>query len=497
MLKPAKLFALVNLLLLAGCTALIPAPTAPPGIAGSPCRALYQHIDRRIAAAGVRDQSTSPVPGFPYLRTSRLLASFNDEMRAESPGWHAWIGHMANLDARGREAELRNLPRPATEQSHHATLADLNRCRERLIATELVTPAQHARLRAAARVPDDYVTGWRVLGVYPVTAPLVSVGISAWHRRTRAAFATSLSLLPQAGTVTRWRAQPSAPTAASLPEAPLTTRQIQAMLAQSRDPLGIPVPPAADRERLFVHFAPIWEIDVVDHHDYPGKVGWDKGPTVDITQPTLYRKVSHTRLGGQVLLQLNYIVWFPARPGNDLFAGQLDGIIWRVTLGPDGKPWLYDSIHNCGCYHQFFLSDRLRLRGDLPRAYFEAPLLPQPAPPRTPVVIRIAHSTHYIQRVYPAEGPSARSVTVPASRKMRWEDYDTLRSLPVEQGFRSLFGAHGLIPGTERAERFLLWPMGIRSPGAMRQWGRHATAFNGRRHFDDAFLLETLFEPVP
>ena len=35
--------------------------------------------------------------------------------------------------------------------------------------------------------------------------------------------------------------------------------------------------------------------------------------------------------------------------------------------------------------------------------------------------------------------------------------------------------------------------MGILSAGAMRQWGRHATAFIGRRHFDDADLFEKRF----
>jgi hypothetical protein len=38
--------------------------------------------------------------------------------------------------------------------------------------------------------------------------------------------------------------------------------------------------------------------------------------------------------------------------------------------------------------------------------------------------------------------------------------------------------------------------MGIRSPGAMRQVGRHAIAFVGRRHFDDPFLIPALFETV-
>lgn len=35
--------------------------------------------------------------------------------------------------------------------------------------------------------------------------------------------------------------------------------------------------------------------------------------------------------------------------------------------------------------------------------------------------------------------------------------------------------------------------MGVPEPGAMRQWGRHATAFVGRRHFDDPWLLERYF----
>jgi hypothetical protein len=36
--------------------------------------------------------------------------------------------------------------------------------------------------------------------------------------------------------------------------------------------------------------------------------------------------------------------------------------------------------------------------------------------------------------------------------------------------------------------------MGIDNAGAMRQWGTHATAFIGRRHFDDADLIERRFE---
>ena len=58
---------------------------------------------------------------------------------------------------------------------------------------------------------------------------------------------------------------------------------------------------------------------------------------------------------------------------------------------------------------------------------------------------------------------------------------------------RSLDDPDGLIATSKRGERLLFWPMGIASAGAMRQWGGHATAFVGRRHFDDADLIEKRF----
>jgi hypothetical protein len=368
---------------------------------------------------------------------------------------------------------------------HDILRDELDRCRARLLATDLAQAERRAALRDAARVPDDYVTWWRVAGLYPLTAPIVSANIAVWHAENRDTFATPLTALPVAGDLVRW---------APPPGTALDAAQVREILQRSRDPLGIPLPAPADLDRLFDTYAPAWEVDVTDADDRIGMLRWDNGPVVDTARPTLYRKVSHTRFGDQVLLQLNYIVWFPARSGNDLYAGRLDGISWRVTLGPDGEPWLYDAMHNCGCYHEFFPSRHLRLRGDLPTGYFEPPLLPQPAPEHQPLVLRIAHHIHFIQRLYHDASPPESQ---PSAQPMAWEEYDTLRSLPTDGGYHSLFGEHGLIPGTERRERFILWPMGIRSPGAMRQWGHHATAFVGRRHFDDPYLIESLFELVP
>ncbi|MGH8762530.1 MAG: hypothetical protein ACREUR_04780 [Nitrosospira sp.] len=458
------------------------------------CLAFYQEIDAAIDRAGVRDHGLSQVHGFPYLRTTRLLASFRNEA-SEPIRWSAWIRHMADLDVHARELELRNLSTPPMADHHKDILRDrLDTCRELLITADFRQPERHARLRDAVRVPDDYVSWWQVLGLYPLTAPIVAARISAWHNNTRDIFATPLALLPVAGRLVRWMPPPSASASAG---EPLSVQQTKDILHRSLDPLGIPLPSNADLDRLFDTFAPIWETDVVDENDHIGMLRWKNGPAVEATRPALYRRISHTRFGDQVLLQLNYIVWFPARPGNDIYAGRLDGINWRVTLGPDGEPWLYDAIHHCGCYHQFFPSHRLRLRKNLPTAYFEPPLLPQPAPERRPLVLRIAHRTHFIQRLYHEEVRGKLSPSAKSGPPMAWKEYDQLRSLPTDKGYRSLFGPFGLVAGTERIERFLLWPMGIRSPGAMRQWGHHPTAFVGRRHFDDAFLIESLFERTP
>lgn len=73
-------------------------------------------------------------------------------------------------------------------------------------------------------------------------------------------------------------------------------------------------------------------------------------------------------------------------------------------------------------------------------------------------------------------------------------DDTVLRSLSDGVDYRSFFANYAPLPGSQRPERFLLWPMGVRSAGAMRQWGHHPVAFLGRRRFDDARLIELLFE---
>ncbi|MCB1676101.1 MAG: hypothetical protein KDI01_07405 [Halioglobus sp.] len=399
---------------------------------------------------------------------------------ATSEQFKAWLAHLAQLDASARALEYRNLGWGRRTAPELPAPRELQDCRNLLSAQLLADRERRMQLLRVARVPDDYVTGWRIAGLYPLTSQFVAMGVRRGQNASREVFAQALEALPVRGRLQRWRS-PAVRAAAKFDPA--------------LDPLGIPLLTAAQVSELFRQHAPIWEVDVVDDNDRIGTAVWRDAPAVDTAVSTQYQKLSYTRFGSDVLLQLNYVIWFRSRPGDDLFAGRIDGLVWRVTLGPDGEPWLYDSIHNCGCYHTFIPTQHLRLRGDLPVLDFEPPLVPQGAP-APPLVVRVASGTHYLQRVYSAAGAGASHLAerqAPRLEELLPAHYDRLHSLPAAQGYRSYFGEHGIVEGSERGERFILWPMGVRSPGAMRAWGHHAVAFVGRRHFDDARLIESLF----
>jgi hypothetical protein len=465
----------------------------PPRPVGQ-CTDFYAALDQAVSTARVEDVQAARIPGFPYLRVDRFLASFRP-LRPDSPQYVAWVDRLRSLGEKGRDFELANLPEdarvrlrgrlPAAKDSSLASAA--RQCATVLRDHDLSQPDRAERLEQRACVPDDYRTWERALGLYALTAPVFAYGIEKWHAETLASYARPVRELPVAGRLVSFRPPH---------ETRLTAGQAADIIRRSSaNPLHIPEPSGEDRDRLFDAFAPVWRVDAASDDDLIGAPQWRAGssyPQVDISAPVVYRHLSHTRMDGQILLQLDYVVWFPSRPKTssfDLLAGRLDGIIWRVTLSPEGQPLIYDTIHDCGCYHLFFPTSRLRLRSH-GLTVEETAFVPQYAPdtdqPRG-LVLRVAHGTHYVERVLADTGSAARGTTY------RFADYDSLRSLPARSGRRSLFGPDGIVPGTERGERCLFWPMGIPSPGAMRQWGHHATAFVGRQHFDDPDLMERYF----
>ena len=479
---------LVVALSLTGCTAHLAPPasvvdSAPLSVVS--CRTLYSDVDAWVKGAAVGDAQSARVSDYPYLRIDRFLAADEVKPGADSEDFDAWLARLRNLDSRARTFELRNLPDDPGGKRRESLGARLDACAEVLMVSDLESPAARAQLLEISRVADDYSVAKRVIGLYPFTSLPFKAGVRNLHEGIQAEFSRSLESLSVKGRLTRYRPAPEYP--------PVSAQALAVLLEHANGkPQGIPDLSAVDRQRLFETFAPVFEIDIVSDDDRIGMPVWtdDGMPSVDIGEPVVFRRISYTRFEGRTLLQLNYSVWFPSRPPDgdfDLLSGRLDAITFRVTLGRDGRPLLYDSMHDCGCYHLFVPTRRLQTKPP-PHGHEEPPLIPQRLDQGAGgLVVRIAHGTHYLQRVY-------FDVSVNTDHVYAMHDADVLRSLPTTQGRRrSLFQPDGLVPGTERGERWLFWPMGIAQPGAMRQWGHHATLFVGKRHFDEPHLVERYF----
>jgi hypothetical protein len=468
--------------LLAGCATVDPAdPYAAEPIARhlerdddvGYCARLFADIDRRVDALVVRDAEAPRIAGFPYLRVDRLSAELAPRAAVDGPPRKAWLARLAALDDAGRTAELANAALPPD---------DLARCRVLLGTADA---SSFDTLKSRARVPDAYNAGARALGLYPLTRLPVAAGVARWQDDTRTAFAVPLEQLPVRGPLTRFGVR----TAWPVPDV---------TLPGAADALGLPVLSRFDRTVLLVRHAPLLEIGVQAAHDRPGEMGLDRAglPTVDPALPVGYTRVTYALFENGARIQLVYTFWFSERPARDALdplAGRIDGLVWRVTLDRDGVPLVYDTIHPCGCYHLFFPTERVVARpsaGSLEEGMFTPQAVRAPKRDEV-VVLRVESGTHYLQRV------SVEPRAEPALR-YQLDDDRRLATLPrADGGTRSAYGVDGLMPGTERSERYFLWPMGVESAGQMRQWGHHATAFVGRRHFDDPHLLASYFTLRP
>jgi hypothetical protein len=511
------------LLVMTGCASLqsptsavptIDPSTAPPGLLA--CADWYTALDSTIDSAGVRDAGAARIAGFAHLRADRFTASLGDELIASKDDTTtrqtALVQGLLALDLQARAVEIANLPiqtraqltKLASSNTSTDVLQRTQACGEQLAAYDTASPPRMTALLQRLKVPDDYVTGYRVAGAYAISQIPFAAGIRKMEAERLAVFAKDSP--PAVGT-TRMRFTPAASAAPNL-----GTEQLRRILVSS-DPLRIPSPSPTDLTQLFAQFAPSFDIDVATDDDKPGTLVWTTPSTatqpptltLDTSAPALYQHVAHTRYANHNLLQLVYTLWFPARPkapgsSFDLLAGKLDGIVWRVTLAPDGTPLVYDTIHPCGCYHMFFPTPGVQPK-PAPQSGIEWAFVPTTLPAVTAqdrIVIRVASRTHYIDRV--SIEPAATVSTAQAT-PLTPHDYHSLRALPMPAqalgtatNSRSVFSPTGFIDGTDRGERFLFWPMGIARAGTMRQWGKHATAFVGRRHFDDATLMQERFE---
>lgn len=481
---------LLSIILLTGCsTSTIQVDSVfriSPDPSVSDCVMMFQHLQVIIKDTGVQDSQAVSVKGFPYLRTDRFLASFNNLTLNEEA--HAtWLDQLQRLASQGLSIELANMD---ADNLPGAEIIDT--CIKRLRRNDFEINESRTRLNNVIHVPDEYQTWKRIVGLYWLTAWGTKLGTQNLHKEILETYNSPVNQMN--------------PIKYLPPDTEIVTdkEEVKTILmhAYHNNSLGIPELSMEERNRFFSTFAPILVIDTRTDDDRIGAPVWlsdRETPVIDTKTPVLYRHISYTRFHDKILLQLNYVFWFPARPkvsSWDYLGGNIDGLTWRVTLNEDGEVLAYDAIHNCGCYHLFFptsLTCTKRPEGVLHEPAFSPKSITNDIDGKSRINLYIAHTSHYIDQV--TMGPVNEKQNSDLNLvEYNWADYNTLRSIRKEDGTRkSLFQNNGIIAGTQRGERYFLWPMGIPAPGEMRQWGHHATAFYGRRHFDDLDIIERSF----
>ncbi len=530
--------------LIFGLALALAACTSPPlrqSLRGEPaaaldgCHELAQALRTAVAKAGVGDAQAAAIDGFDWLRADRFTAALGGQA-ASVEQTAAWLVRLRALDTQARRIELANLPDawvtdawvtdalmtdaavtgsnttatgtagrvPASDASaaRHALQNRIDTCGRASIAAIAREPALLERLRRSAQVPDDYVDWQRAVGVYPLSALAFEAGV----RREEAAMAAAHARHADSVARDARLMLISQPANDAMGTAGLRLADVR------RDALGVPHPDDRQAAALLTRHAPVIALAGQGDDDRIGTLRFDAQgrSVVDIGQPAVYGRIAFMTWQGEVRVQLVYTAWFARRPPEhsaDLLAGHLDGIVLRLTLNADERIDMIDSIHPCGCWHQFIpVGDWQVKPAPAPREEwaFVARRLTS-VPPGHRVRIRLSPGAHMfegIDSVDSSAGSSAGSLAGSLAGNgadSTPEHYallsdDLLRSLALPSGGRrSLYDPRGFIPGTERAEAWLFWPMGISEAGSMRQWGHHATAFVGRRHFDDADLLERRF----
>ncbi|MDH5394570.1 MAG: hypothetical protein OEY11_15405 [Gammaproteobacteria bacterium] len=446
------------------------------------CQELFRSVNKFVDKQAVTDVQSYRFDMALGLRTNRFLATIKTRLKNNAQK-RQWLRHQAKLDEIAFSFEWRNLnlsgqqallEKLALGSADQLTFR-LDNCRVQQLDVLMGDSKALQRVVEVNDVPDDY-QGWkRWLGLYPISSLFVKRGVRKLHAEYDQDFDHPVNERTATGSYTRYGPMERSE---SLPE-------------WRGDALGIPVLESYEEADLLSRYAPVWEIETVSGYDLPGAVYFDKQgkPAINVRQPVSYQFISYTLLNDRVLPQLNYVIWFSERPKSkalDLFSGRLDSLIWRVTLDEHFKPLLADSIHSCGCYHKLFLTPAVNFAAELAGRDAEPLYVAKTRLQRNKNwAVRIESATHFVRGVY--------AVTGEVEKTYYLQPYSVLRSLPDSINQKSLFNNKGIVKYTQRFERWFLWPTGVRAPGSMRQAGHHATAFSGRRHFDDPYWFNRFF----
>jgi hypothetical protein len=412
--------AAIGLMALSPAAALSPTGEWRKGDAAvEKCMAEYAAIDAAVQQAGTGDAEYARVDGFPYFRVNRFLASY-DFATLTAAQRTEWIDQLVQADKDERGIEVGNLP--ATKRGELFGRLERDPLQSIKTCADVVRPFDHGKPEAHKALPPRAVVG----------------GSDA--------AAKSLARTPE---------QLAALTAATAP-ATTNTTVFEPMGIKPMSPytvkLVIAQPKEEGAERLIGSFAPMVRVTGEPDEAMVIPVWKDGKIASEYNAAVSYAKFSQAKWKGQPVLQISYFIWFKAQP--------LDGLIWRVTIGPNGTPLAYDTIHTDGSNYLLLLADpSLQAKG--------AARLPE-VPDGSRLVLSIDGASHDIRHVGVWEGVTRDNYLL--------VEYDRLRRLYFKDGeTRSLFDAAGN-SGT--------------GPGAPRQWSHHK--LDNGLYFDQPDLLTRL-----
>lgn len=455
------------------------------------CRRFWLNMEQQLHDHQVVDAATVRLPNFPYLRANRFLQGLAAKAVTDQER-HQVLEEMRRLDLQRRLPELRRLPAAVLTGLAPDAMPDGNpleqlvsQCSARLLAEDGKRPQVWRQVVQGLDLDQDYSLWLRGLGLYPLTGLVVDYvaqraqeEMVARLREPLTETAPQLTLRPAVAPFSVKAAEPQA-----------------VLRAARRPPLLTFDLPDPQLIGLVERFAPLLSMADGAPYDRFGRVVKGRhGFAVDGTDPVVYYYLSQTFVQNMPALQINYLIWFSERaePAPWFEQGDLDGLIFRVTLGRHGRPVFVDVAFHCGCYHFIMAADdfvkgpRLDGKGFQPTY---AGAMPSVSAPKR-LHFQISSGWHQLNRVTTAEAAAQQ----PTYRLLPYEELESFR---YNGEMVSLFNSAGRVPGSERLERFFLFPMGIPKVGAMRQRGRQPISLVGRAYFDDPYLFDRAFHYRP
>lgn len=380
------------------------------------CYPRYREIDAAVEEADAGEASYKKLPGFPYLRTDRMLADVMPTLSSREE-IDLWLRELRYNDAFAREVELRNLGWSESERAN--AMDDMRLCGVWLSAMELQKDENWKRLTRTLEYSDALAKSSGEADGHAVGDVLARKRI-AEESQPGGANPEALEF---------WRAAPHEDTA----------RVLDTFDELPRDRLGRVGMTSNLWKALAVHHAPRLAITPDTPSERPRRIHWKQGEmAMDSDKPTVYYLPTFARVGDEMLLQFNYVMWFHdgAQQGED---SALRGRVWRVTLDRDGQALVHETIATTGEDHRWVSAASEVLSDDDAAAVGRVP--------RVASLVRDA-----------SEGASpvlADSALRETDRRYELVSYDDLLFLPTESGgTRSVFDADGQLLKTQSGKAF-------------------------------------------